>query len=617
MEKRKKIEEELYEYITEARQKELKVEKDDFKTVIKNYKEGSTEYLSAVEKHNKNVLEINDKYNKEMAEATLALFKERLTQQPEELDERYKQRLETARAELYKETEANKEYYEFVSTELNKISKKEKEAAKEKRELLDSYFAAYQTIEEKIVSIHKKTAELLLLTDDEYEKERLKNIEEMLIAEIEASEATKEVDEKLAAFGEDLNNEELENKIATLELMKLEYVKYGNEVTKINKEIAEAQKQIWENIRSEIDSTASALHNLADIVGNFDTKLESTINNLGNLVSGVGAIVSGFAMGGIGGFAGILGGIATVISTIIDLFTTHHSDVPELKIELQAITLELQKQQTILSQSTGTARPEAIQNTIDLLKEQIATYNDMIAAEEAAYGQFLWWTWDETDQEAIEGYLAAIGTAEAAVASLNQQYREILTGTTAETIADAIAEGFSKGLDSAQVFADTFNDMMKKAIVDAFKRTIITQYLEKFIHGFSKLSEGGLTAAEINSIAFEYLRMLSSIETQWDTMQKILESVGIQLEDAVAELAEGDITGLTGAIAGITEETAGLLAGQFMAIRINTVGILNNMESIIIINSQIADNTKYCKYLEHISAKLDEMNSSSLRAIGG
>ena len=145
----------------------------------------------------------------------------------------------------------------------------------------------------------------------------------------------------------------------------------------------------------------------------------------------------------------------------------------------------------------------------------------------------------------------------------------------------------------------------------------ITQYLQHWYQGFANMSEGGLTAEEINILAKKYLEILADAETQWETMQSILESMGIQLEDLAEDMAGGDITGLTGAIAGITEDTAGLLAGQFMAIRINTVSILSNMESIIIINSRIADNTEYNRYLEHISNKLDEINSSSLRAIGG
>jgi len=730
---RKKAEEEYFNYIAEAREKELESEKDRFKTIIKNYKEGSDEYLEVVEQHNQNILDINEKYDKEIAEAKLVIFKEGLEKQIGEEDKAYKLRLEIAKKELGKEKEANKEYFEFINNKLQEITEIEEEEAKKKREILESYFESYQTTEEKIVSIHKKTTELLLLTDVKYEQDRLRSIEKQLIAEVKFDEARQEINNKRVEYGEELNNEELENYIEFLEEMKVKYSDFADAIILFNEEIAESQKQIWENIRDEIDKTVDTLHALADAVGNFDTELEGMINDLANLVSGIGQIMAGFATGGILGFAGILGGIATAISSIFNLFTVHHSDVPELEEQLHEITLELQEQQNILNQAVGTAKPEAIQNIIDLLNEQIATYNEMIEAEQEAYGQFLWFTWSETDQAKIEQWLSTIQDINAEIANLNDQYNQILTGTTASAIADAIAEGFSQGLDSAQIFADTFNEMMKKAILDAFKRTIITQHIQNWLAGFASLSEGGLTAEEINYAAQTYLILLSRVETKWEAIKAVLAAAGIDLgeaetiediieqakeamkeiagitEETIADAIAGGFsegldsaevfadtfndmmrramidafkktiitqylknwmaqfellsgggltveeienlagvyqnavnmalaqwkameaildaagigleevrkTGLTGAIAGITEETAGLLAGQFQAIRINTVDILSNMENIIIINSRIADNTEYNRYLENISNRLNEMSSLGLRSIGG
>jgi len=110
-----------------------------------------------------------------------------------------------------------------------------------------------------------------------------------------------------------------------------------------------------------------------------------------------------------------------------------------------------------------------------------------------------------------------------------------------------------------------------------------------------------------------YQEMLKAAGVEWETIQSLLDSLSTGTEDVKVE-------GLTGAIAGITEETAGLLAGQFQAIRINTVEVLTNMESIIIINSQIADNTSYNHYLENIWNKMNtgsSLESETLRSIGG
>lgn len=615
--KKKEAEEEYFNYIAEAREKDLKSEENKFKTIVKYYKEGSTEYLEAVEKHNKNVLEVNGKYDKEIAEAKLIIFKDSLEKQIGELDKSYKLRLEIAKTTLGKETKENEKYFKFVNGKLQEIVKTEKKISEEKERILQSYLKTYQTTEEKIASIHERTAELLKITDNEYERSKLKSIEKQLIAAVKFNKARQEITDKNAEYGEKLNNEELENYIEFLKEMKLKYSDFADIVILLNEKIAESQKQIWENVRDEIDKTVSALHALAGVVGNFDTELEEMINSMADLVSGIGQITIGFSTGNI---SGIISGIATAINGIINLFVQHKSDVPELKKELQEITLELQKQQTILSQSIGTAKTEAIQDTIDLLKEQIAVYNEMIEAEQEAYGQFLWWTWDETNQEAIEEWLSAIENANQAIADLNQQYQQILTGTTAETIADAIAEGFSQGLDSAQVFADTFNDMMKKAIIDAFKRTIVTRYIGRWYEMFANLSEGGLTIEEIDHLALVYQDIINAAENQWEAIQGILGTLGMNDVTDIQNDIAANITGLTGAIAGITEETAGLLAGQFQAIRINTVDILSNMESIIIINSRIAENTEYNRYLEDISNKLGTGNSSEneyLRAVGG
>ena len=737
--KKKEAEEELFNYIAKAREKDLQAEKEKYDALI-IAAEGNATKLEEIEKqYNINIEAINLEYDKKITEAKFVIFKAGLEQQIGEIDEVYKKRYEkqliAAKAEIGKETEINKIFFKFIHNELNKIAKAKEEQAKIDEATLASYLDNYRTTEEKIAAIHTETNKLIELTDDKTTKNRLENIGKQKIAELEFADAMEKLNGELAGYKKDLDNKGLENYIEFLEEMKVKYKDFADIVILLNEKITESQKQIWEDLRSEIDQTADLLRNLADVVGNFDTELSQMINSMADLVSSIGTIVSGFATGNI---FGIIGGIISGIGAIFNLFTVHHSDVPELEEQLHEITLELQEQQNILNQAVGTAKPEAIQNIIDLLNEQIDTYNEMIEAEEEAYAQFLWFTWSETDQQKIDQWLSSIQDINAEIANLNDQYNQILTGTTASAIADAIAEGFSQGLDSAQIFADTFNEMMKKSIMDAFKRTIITENLRHFYEAFAAYSEGGLTTeeldrlayifqltldradatwqqiveiaeaagidlfeettieeiieqaeeameaiagiteetiadsiaagfgegldsaevfantfqdmmqraiidafkktiisrylqswyeqfnllsgggftvAEINALAATYQNAVNIASAQWEAMEAILETAGIGLEIEAAKK-----TGLTGAIAGITEETAGLLAGQFQAIRINTVDILSNMESIIIINSQIAEHTSYNKYLENIWNKMNaggSLENESLRAVGG
>ncbi|MCK4447185.1 MAG: phage tail tape measure protein, partial [Candidatus Marinimicrobia bacterium] len=112
--KRKEIEKELFDYLVEERGKAIQAEKDKFEAIIKNYEEGSDEYINAVDQHKKNELAINEEYDEKMAEAKLAIFKEGLEQQLGEEKEAYKIRLEMAKAELGEKIKANEKYFEFI-----------------------------------------------------------------------------------------------------------------------------------------------------------------------------------------------------------------------------------------------------------------------------------------------------------------------------------------------------------------------------------------------------------------------------------------------------------------------------------------------------------------------
>jgi hypothetical protein len=73
---------------------------------------------------------------------------------------------------------------------------------------------------------------------------------------------------------------------------------------------------------------------------------------------------------------------------------------------------------------------------------------------------------------------------------------------------------------------------------------------------------------------------------------------------------------LTGAIKGITEETASVLAGQMNAIRISQATannvLLDSLRNLVLIES----NTRYCRHLESIDSKLDVLKNNDLRALG-
>jgi len=516
-----------------------------------------------------------------------------------------------ARAAYLEEEKTKKEQEEEEKRQ--KIA--EREAERKQREL-ERWIDPYLTAEEKITAIHEKTAELIEAADDEVTRQLLKNIEKRMIAETRLAEFKRLADEKMAEYGIEMNNQELADWIRFLEEMKKKYKDYAEIIILIDKEITRSQEQIWENIQTEVRKTLDTMRALADFVGLFNSELEKTVNSLADLYEGITELGKGMATGDLLSY---LSGITSIITSIGDMFTYHYSDVPRIQKELEKMTLEFQKQQNILKYSRGLMRPEEIFNTIAMIERQIGKYQELIRAEKNARGEFRTWfitwnTWSETDWAKIRQWQAEIEEANWEIVDLMRQLQEILTGTTVEKLADTITAGFTEGLDSAQLFADTFEDMMRKAIIDAFKRTIITKYIEAWYDEFATLAGEGLTPEEIAQLSESYQEMLEGAEDYWEQVQAFMESVGLE--------AVAGREGLAGAIAGITEQTAGLLAGQFQAIRINTMEMLSHMESIIIINSKIADNTSYEhleKYLASIDRKLGEgvsLEQEYLRSIG-
>lgn len=140
--------------------------------------------------------------------------------------------------------------------------------------------------------------------------------------------------------------------------------------------------------------------------------------------------------------------------------------------------------------------------------------------------------------------------------------RELFTGTTADGIATSIIEGFKAGKRSASDFADDFQGMMEQALIQSLSMQALEGPLKSFFEDFASLSESGdgLDAGEIDRLRSMYNSIIENAAEQFQQLQDI---AGINFSSS----GSGGNT-LTGAIKGMTEQQADLLAGQFGGLRI-------------------------------------------------
>lgn len=203
-------------------------------------------------------------------------------------------------------------------------------------------------------------------------------------------------------------------------------------------------------------------------------------------------------------------------------------------------------------------------------------------------------------------YLNTIESAEERLKQLEKERKEQLTGTTSDSIIDSILDGFEQGKRGIEDFADTFEQMMKKAMLQALKMKYLEGPLEQWYETFAAYSEDGLTPEEIEALRKAYNEIITNATEQAKNIEDI---TGTVTEDK-----------LSGSIKGVSEETAGLLAGQMNAIRINQAHALSLMDDQLVHLSEIASNTRYNRLLVDIKNILQSGSSNSTntnRANGG
>lgn len=189
----------------------------------------------------------------------------------------------------------------------------------------------------------------------------------------------------------------------------------------------------------------------------------------------------------------------------------------------------------------------------------------------------------------------------------------------ASKLGDALVEAFGKGEDGMKAINNAFDDLIKNMLKNQLNLVLQGQLqpvIKKMLSaaGFNENGEGsfnGLTPQEIAEIRAMY-------EAAAANGQQFIQAYS----DIFGEL-QGQSSSLTGAIKGMSEEAASVLAGQFNAIRINVGEILLLMSASNLNGSQavsqliaIEFNTRRLHNMDKNLQILATGSSGSLRAAG-
>lgn len=392
----------------------------------------------------------------------------------------------------------------------------------------------------------------------------------------------------------------------------------------------------------ELFNVANGFNEIAGYVGKIDEDLGNALGTMADVAGSFGNLLMGLAPGGnpIQAITGAIG----IITTLIDASVTKMEQLNELIdynnfiIERQIKALQDLQGGEIISGQLDIFRN--IKNQMGLLDEQADELTIKWQARSPVFfGLFhVWETIKKQTVESMDELTELLESEETAakladglrikdfseleemvnqyeafkdqLKEIEYQVQEILTGSTHDTLVDAIAAGFRDGKSSIADFADTFEDYMKDAVMQSFKLSYLDDEIENWYRDFTEKSDSGgrLTKEEIEDLRKLYDEILSKASNKFDELESI---AGI---DFGADAARQQ--GLAGRIQALTEETGGMIAGQFFAFReIQQKIYLNNVEQLDVLNqsishlSDLVHNTRHNSNLPEIKEGIIDMRN--------
>lgn len=348
----------------------------------------------------------------------------------------------------------------------------------------------------------------------------------------------------------------------------------------------------------------------------MDEQTQAIIGDIGGILDGAGQVASGIATGNP---LSIIQGSVGLLSSAFDLFNSrdrkaeksikrHQEAIDKLKASYEQLEWAVDK---ALGAEVYSNQMALIHN----MEQQQAHLRGMIRDEESK---------KKTDGGKIQDYQNQIAELDRQIQDMYDEIANDILQTNAKdfasTLADSLTEAFKAGEDAANAFEQTVNEVLQNAIVNQLKKKFLENQLQSALDSLytdmgywsgDNFIFDGLTEQEIADFKAKVQAAANNYNQALDVYKDLFKD--LKIEDDSED-------SLTGAVKGVTEETADIIAGQMNAIRINQMEATQVLRQSLQALNTIANNTAYNRYLAGIERIITilERNSTgdSLRAQG-
>ena len=366
----------------------------------------------------------------------------------------------------------------------------------------------------------------------------------------------------------------------------------SDEAKKATKDVASAVSQSINLISGTINAVTDGLQKMGV---SMDEETQVILSDIGDIMAGASQLAQGIATGNP---LSIIQGSIGLLSSAFDLFNSrdrkaekqinkHQESINNLQSAYKQLGWQIDK---ALGGEVYKHQQAAIRN----MKEQ---QEQLKASWEAEISK------KNTDWEKVGDYQEQYEELGRQIEDMMDEISNELLQTNAKDFANelgnALVEAFGKGEDAAKAMEATVNSVLKNLVLNQLKKTFLETQLQEALDqlkddmGYWSGDDfifDGLSDEEI--AAFK-----ASVEAATANFNNALQVY----EDLFQELGLDDTDeSLTGAVKGVTEETASILAGQMNAVRINQLDMSAIMRQQLQQLNLIAINTGYNRYLTRI-----------------
>lgn len=376
----------------------------------------------------------------------------------------------------------------------------------------------------------------------------------------------------------------------------------SDEAKKATKDVATAVSGSIDLINGTFNAVTNGLQKMGV---SMDEETQAILGDIDGIMDGASQVAQGIATGNP---LSVIQGSIGLLSSAFDLFNSRDRKAEKQIKKHQKAIKQLENAYKQLEWQIGKALGGEVyknqQAAIRNMKEQQEHLKASWEAEESK---------KKTDHDRVNDFKEQYAELGRQIEDMIDEISNDLLQTTAKDFAsdlgDALVDAFSKGEDAAKAMETSVNSVLKNLVVNQLKKKFLENQLQGALDKLEKdmgywngddFVFDGLTQAEIDRFKSAVGAASSNFNQALKQYEEIFKDMGLDDTDE----------SLTGAVKGVSEETANILAGQMNAIRINQLDANEVLRQSLQALNTIAINTAYNKYLSRIERIITIMESN-------